>query len=111
MLKTYAVIRNVRVDDAAQVLTELLDEEGVTDFVFTLMSAVAEGYTFSVEAEETQRNVKLLEKLYGEANLTGSTEQNKKDARKRLEEKVKKKPAFDARGKEGRFAKEHRGER
>lgn len=109
MLKTYAVIRDVRPDDAKQVLEEMLAEEGLTGFTIILFAAVASGFVYRIEATETMANVRLLRRLYGEANLDSGNEEHKAPGRKRLEGKLQALPSFDARGKEGRFAREHRG--
>lgn len=111
MITTYAVVQDVRPNEAVAVLSETLTEAGVTGFEVALLSVAASGYTLSITAEVTRPNFRTLRRLCGALNLrieeTPAGEEED-PARGALRRKLQARPLFDPRGKEGRFAREHR---
>jgi len=109
MLTTYAIVPNVRPDLARDALAEFLGDEGVTDAEVTLFAAVSGGNCYAITAPDTTDNRATLTRLFGEFNLqapqdtAGVRSVGVASARQRFADL----PHFDARGSEGRFAKEN----
>ena len=111
MITAYAVLQNVRPNAAIAVLTEQATELGLTDFDMRILSAAADGYTIRIAAAVTRRNYQILKRACGVLNVRVETPPDGEEEEPEtlsLLRKLAAQPAFNAAGKEGRFAREHR---